>query len=393
MTKKMLFRRTLALVLSLLLVVSMTACGSEPEPAEPPTEAPTETTVPPTTAAPTEETAPATIPEATILETEEEWDPIAIHRNSYNEEYTQPEVVGHALTAEEKAFFTMFWELEINSMLDYVKENPDLIADGWDHIYVNEAGYDEDGIDVRTIFGEQVLGIDAENQILVLRVTGDSYRGVLAIAKDPSRLHLCPSKDLGSRGESAGDIALRYDGLLAITGSGFIDPNGNGNGGQLAGACMCDGKSYGYHYGYNYERLELWDDDVMHIVNADSDFSSHTTDASEFTPPLVIEGRNVGADDPIFIENNPRACLGQSSTGEVMMLGIEGRQSHSAGTDAGECGRILLLHDGWTAMNMDGGSSASMWFDGKYVIRCSNTSLKEGRYLPNVWVYGRETVE
>ena len=43
----------------------------------------------------------------------------------------------------------------------------------------------------------------------------------------------------------------------------------------------------------------------------------------------------------------------------------------------------------YQAMNMDGGTSAILWYDGEYVTRCSNTSNKEGRYLPNAWVYTR----
>ena len=41
------------------------------------------------------------------------------------------------------------------------------------------------------------------------------------------------------------------------------------------------------------------------------------------------------------------------------------------------------------AMNLDGGTSAIMWYDGEYVIQCSNEALPEGRTLPNAFVYQR----
>lgn len=386
-------KKWIALLVALCLCAALAACGEDAPPPEtmPPetTAAPTETVPPITEPEPTETAAPteATIPEAEILPTEPPMvDVTATHRNDRNRDYIGS-TPNRELTREEYNFFTLFWELDQQSMLDYVEENPDLIADGWDHIYINEAGFYDDGIDVETIFGERVLAIDAENGVLIVEVRGRTYRGALAIAKDPTRLHLCPSDELGTAGEHAGSIAQRNGGILAITGSGFIDEGYNGNGGQLAGACMCDGVAYGVHYGYNYERIELREDNRLYLVNADTDFFPGTTDASEFTPALVEEGRNVGVNDPIFTENNPRACLGQSYAGEILMLGIEGRQSHSAGTDADGCAEILLLHDCRTALNMDGGSSASLWFQGKYVIRCSNTYLDEGRYLPNAWVY------
>ena len=70
-----------------------------------------------------------------------------------------------------------------------------------------------------------------------------------------------------------------------------------------------------------------------------------------------------------------------------MRLVIEGRLIDSLGTDVAECSRIMARYGAYQAMNMDGGTSAMMWYDGEYITRCSNTSLPEGRYLPNAWVY------
>ena len=41
------------------------------------------------------------------------------------------------------------------------------------------------------------------------------------------------------------------------------------------------------------------------------------------------------------------------------------------------------------AMNLDGGTSAMMWFDGEYITKCSNQSLPYGRPLPTAFVYKR----
>ena len=39
------------------------------------------------------------------------------------------------------------------------------------------------------------------------------------------------------------------------------------------------------------------------------------------------------------------------------------------------------------ALNLDGGTSAVLWYDGEYVTKCSNTSITS-RMLPNAWLYG-----
>lgn len=293
----------------------------------------------------------------------------------------------HVVTEDEVAFFELFHEIDRGSMLDYVEKNPSVIANGWDHIYINEAGLNDKGTSIRTTEDDQVLAIDAENQVVLIRVTGSSYRGVLAVAKDPSRLKLGVSKNIGSYGQKVGDIAERYDSVLAITASGFWDPEGSGNGGTISGACMSEGKNYGTHFSWGYKRIELHEDNRLYITNAQNSYMDGCTDAAEFRPALVVDGKSVVGGETLFIDMNPRCCIGQTADGEILMLVIEGRFLDSLGADAEECTNILLRYNAYQALNMDGGTSAIMWFDGEYVTRCSNTKLDAGRYVPNAWVY------
>ena len=54
------------------------------------------------------------------------------------------------------------------------------------------------------------------------------------------------------------------------------------------------------------------------------------------------------------------------------------------------CLTNLLQHKCMQAINLDGGSSAMLWFDGEYVTQSSSSPLRYtgGRPLPNAWVYG-----
>ena len=302
------------------------------------------------------------------------------------------------LTDEQKAFFKVFWELDADTTLDYVSKHPESVENGWDALYINEAGLNDDGTSIRTIMGEQVLAIDAKNQILILRITGSSmigtpFRGVLAVAKAPANLHLYPSKNIGSWGETAGSIASRHDGVLAMTGSAFIDEEGGGNGGTLAGPCVCDGTYYRSDHTWGYKRIELRDDDLMYITDVTDSIGDNVTDAVEFSPALIIDGKLAVDDTTIWSSMNPRACIGQSESGEILMLVIEGRLTWSLGTDVVACANILYQHNGYQAMNLDGGTSAILWFDGEYITQCSNTALDDGRYLPNAWVYAPDSGE
>ena len=269
-------------------------------------------------------------------------------------------------------------------------EHPDTLANGWEHIYINEAGFDDEGTSIQSIFGEQVLAIDAKDGVLLLRISGKGYRGVLAVGKDPSRLSIEMATTLGTAGQLSGTIAEAHNGVLAMNANGFLDPNGAGNGGLLAGYTMSNGTAYGDHFSaYAYKRIELHEDNLFYIKDALSPVSEDCTDAAEFTPALIVDGKKIM--DDYWTGEQPRACIGQSENYEILMLVIEGRYPLEGilGTSVNNCSEILLQHKCMQAINLDGGSSAMLWFDGEYVTQSSSSPLRYtgGRPLPNAWVY------
>ena len=297
------------------------------------------------------------------------------------------------LNSEADEFFELFHELDEDSTYEYVDKHPEIIENGWDKFYVNEAGLDDEGTGIYTKQGDQVLAVNAEHGLLLIRVQdGINYRGILAIGKDPSRLKLAPSKNLGGAGQYAGTIAENNNGIMAMTASGFGGAEGVGEGGDMTGAAMHSGKAYGSHYPWGYKRIELHTDNRLYITDAHTGFSKDCTDASEFSPALIVDGDIVVGAGTLYSAMNPRACLGQTKDESIMFLVIEGRYLDSVGTDAPECAEILARYDGYQAMNVDGGTSAILWYEGEYITRCSNSRRPNGRNLPNAWIYCKETV-
>lgn len=307
------------------------------------------------------------------------------------EEVTEPTESTLPLTQDEhkELFYELFWELNRSSFEAYLEEHPETLANGWENIYINEAGLYDEGTEIYTSMGEQILAIDVPNKLLLIRVSGSGYQGVLAVGKDPSQLRCEASKGIGSYGQPMEDLVADNDGVFGMTGSGFYDPNGNGNGGIIAGFTACEGEHYGVHYvEKGYKRIELTADNKMYITNSYDSVASDVTDAVEFSPALVVDGEMVVGGFFDWSGINPRACIGQSERDEILMLVIEGRQpGRSIGTDVQTCAEILMRHDAYTALNLDGGTSAVMWYNGEYVTKCSNSDIAS-RWLPNAWVYG-----
>jgi exopolysaccharide biosynthesis protein len=293
-------------------------------------------------------------------------------------------------STDEKTFFELFYEVDYDSMQAYVAAHPDVLKNGWAYVDINEAGLEDDGTDIYTIHGDQVLALNAYEGVILIRVNLGSSRGVLAICKDTSKVSLCAATTLPTTGQTAGRICDANDGILAITGSAFMD-DGTSNGGQISGLAVCNGVSMGSRLGGSGDkRLELRDDNKMYIVDSSSSVGSGTRDACEFHPALIIDGENVSASST-WTSPNPRAALGQSKYLETMMIIIEGRFTDSPGCSVVLVADKLLEYGCMQALNLDGGTSAIMYYDGEYVTRCSNTAIPSGRTMPSAWVYKKNS--
>ncbi len=297
------------------------------------------------------------------------------------------------MSSGENAFFETFYELDEESTRAYAEAHPEVIKDGWNHFLVNEAGLEDRGTEIYTKQGDQVLAIDAANGLMVIRISASSYRGVLVLGKDPSRLKCAPAAQPGVIGQKVGEIAQANQGLVAMSGSGFDDGPNVAEGALISGGAMSGGRPYGTHYPRGYKRVELHRDNRLYIMDAHEQFGENCTDATEWTPALIVDGVDVSGQDNLYTALNPRTCIGQTKDETIMFLGIEGRKVDSIGCNAQECAKILARYNGYQAMNVDGGTSSMIWYEGEYIMRCANSDLPEGRRLPNAWVYCADPVE
>ena len=295
--------------------------------------------------------------------------------------------------SEQEQFYACFNELDRSSMEAYVDAHPEVLTQGWSGIDIDAAGLEDSGTEIYTAQGDQVLALDAQNGILLIRVVldgdGNNSRGVLAICKDTSQLRLCAASTLPDSGETAGDICRESGGLLALTGSAFLD-DGSSDGGTISGLAICSGTSLGTAMGAaGDKRLEMRQDDRMYVVDSADLVGEGTRDACEFGPAVIVDGKNV-AESSSWNSPQPRAVIGQSDRLETMMVVIEGRLTDSMGCGIAPIAEKLLEYGCVQAMNLDGGTSAILYYKGAYITRCSNTALPEGRKLPTAWVYGCE---
>ncbi len=235
---------------------------------------------------------------------------------------------------------------------------------------------------VYTTAGDKVWAIDVLNKILICTVSGEGYQGKLAIVKDSSQVILAKNT-LSSRGQTVTELCETYGGVLGINASGFYDPEGKGRGNVPMGFVLSGGEYSGQALKGRYQTAGFdYEDNFRAGRGLDLE---EMRDAVQFYPILVLNGeKNIDGSFGMGIQ--PRTVIGQTADKATLLLVIDGRRvGHSLGTTVSECADILLRYGCWTAMNMDGGSSSSMTFNGRIITKTSS-SMTQGRYLPDAWV-------
>ncbi len=87
-----------------------------------------------------------------------------------------------------------------------------------------------------------------------------------------------------------------------------------------------------------------------------------------FGPTLILNGKKqVTNAESAKWGLAPRTAIGQRLDGTILLLVIDGRQTNSLGATLLDVQNTLHANGAWTAANLDGGSSTTMYFDGKVI--------------------------
>jgi len=279
---------------------------------------------------------------------------------------------------EEEKFYEKFWEVDKESLKAYMADKG---ITTYEKLLIENL---ENEIDLKTIFGEKIKVLDSENNLVIVEVAGEQYKGLLAIIKDSKQGTVVKAERLGTHGDIITKFAKDNNSLVAINASGFIDVNGDGDGGSVMGSMVLDG----VEYGEPIEKLKFFgfkQDYKLYIENYNAQNIADYRWGVQFSPALIVDGKKY-VQGTFGYGLQPRSAVAQTLSGEFLMLIIDGRQvGHSIGATVDDLAEIMLRHKAYQAMNLDGGSSSIMNYRGKTISRPSSKNSL-GRYLPNAFI-------
>lgn len=234
--------------------------------------------------------------------------------------------------------------------------------------------------------GNTIVINDIENGILVSEISGPAYKGRIMLVDEPSRVYVGMTQYPGVTGMRILDMMEYYGAIAGVNASGFADYDENGNGGEVVGMSLSQGKYWGYYVSY-YSSIVLTEDDRL-IVGTLNDWASYGNirDGIQFSPLLIANGvKMVSGSSGYGIQ--PRTAVGQREDGVMVFLNVDGRDvTYSIGCTVGDMADILLSYGVINASSCDSGATSVIAYKGEVITRNCSANPTLGRILPNAFL-------
>ena len=222
------------------------------------------------------------------------------------------------------------------------------------------------------------------------KIESSRYVGYVLEIPDPRRIQVATAANIQEKGDTTSNIAKMNGAVAAINGGGFHDPNGTGTGRLPYGFILHEGD---YIIG-----KDVWPDESVDFVgfSKSGNLIAGNYDKTEladmkamegitFGPPLIVDGKKMITDGDGGWGVGPRTAIGQRKDGTVLFVVIDGRQpGYSLGATLRDVQDVLYEKGAYIAANLDGGSSSTLYLNGKVVNKPAD--LLGERMIPTAFI-------
>ena len=223
--------------------------------------------------------------------------------------------------------------------------------------------------------------------ITIEDIKGPSFKGKVMLIKDPKRVKLAATKEIGVTGERVSDLVKDLGAIAGINAGGFYDPNGKGNGAFPDGLTMHDGKLVHNNVGEKAVNIVGFNDQgklILGNMTANQLVEKNMREVVTFEPNLIVNSNPMIKGDGGW-GIAPRTGIGQTADGTVIFVVIDGRQpTWSIGATLRDLMQVFEDYHAVNAVNLDGGSSSELVYNGKVMNKLWN--IFGERYIPTAFV-------
>lgn len=234
-----------------------------------------------------------------------------------------------------------------------------------------------------------------KSSVTVYTIIGKNFSGKIMTISDPTKIAVGYSLQGSKPDKTTSEIAKKFDAVAAIDAGMFNAPEPGNSDISAAGFIIKDG---GVVYSNSKDvkdencmvNTACFNDKGVLIVGKHSLAqlkSMGAKDAIESGPAVIVNGNPVIKDGDGGMGVAPRTAIGQKKDGTVIMLVIDGRSKESIGATIKNVQDILLRYEAYNAVLLDGGSSSTMYYDGKII---NNPCSSDGeRVIPSIFMVNK----
>ncbi|MCR3759497.1 phosphodiester glycosidase family protein [Clostridium felsineum] len=245
-----------------------------------------------------------------------------------------------------------------------------------------------------------VINIKTDSDITRMQLDGDGkFTANVLIIKDPSRVKVGYSSQIGYVGETTRQMAKRYKAVAAINGGYFHDtsPNNNKQSGGVGaiptGFVMANGQIVFPKDNSTWDQVAPEAQD--HVLSIDKSGSLQV--GGTYSPNQLIKSniREAVITEPYIIKNGkntmqafgvsgtqPRTAIGQRSDKSIIFMVIDGRQGVKLGATVADVQLLMHKLGAVNAACLDGGGSTAMYYNGEIINNPSNATGE--RAVPDI---------
>ena len=224
-----------------------------------------------------------------------------------------------------------------------------------------------------------------KNGIKIEEISGNTFFAKMLIIKNPKQVFTGTTYPWSEYGMELEKLVKSNNAVAGVNG-GLYYSYGN-KGGKPLGVVVSKGQiQFNKPEGYRGLYLIGFDEsNILRIINLEGKSASQTeriikdekirdavafqeesSDANNHFVKLIVNGEERKLDGN-GSGANPRTAIGQRADGAVLLLVTDGRgYSGHLGATASDLIRVMKKYGAVNAANLDGGSSSSMYYNGKY---------------------------
>lgn len=221
-----------------------------------------------------------------------------------------------------------------------------------------------------------------DNEVKLIPINTKKFDGYLLEIKNPLKVKVGFSKTLGKGREKTSEIAKRNNAVAAINGGAWND----GPLSPPAGILMSKGNIISEETNNKMPIMAISQNGLLQVGQFSLDELNRLDIEEALTgnPVLVKDGKGlIEGDGRMGISS--RSAIGQKKDGSILLLTIERGDVTKMGATVREVQDIMLEHGAINAINLDGGSSATMYYNGD-VINKVNPDYGEREVVSIIYV-------